>query len=332
MRLAEFLSQRGHGVAIVCRKGDLLQSECARQGLPCYPVQFGMDFSPVTIRLFWELFTIHQTDILITNISKEFRTAGIAAVLKGIPHINRIGAVGDLRMTVKTRILYSVFVDAVFVPSQSLFDFFAQYRFLRPKLRMFHNAMSVPEFCEKQNPVTRFAVVAKLSQRKQVDKVIQVFHRIPDLPWELHIGGVGPELESLWALTRHLSLEQQVFFTGKKINPYEFLQDKDVGILYSTSEGLSNALLEYMAMSCAVIASNVDGTPEVITPDVDGLLVDPQNLVDLEQAIRLLITQPQRRRSLARQGYSTIRQHFNRDVIFPRIEAELHQLIQSIHR
>ena len=61
--------------------------------------------------------------------------------------------------------------------------FFAGYAFLRPKLRMFHNAITVPEFRNTQNAITKFAVVAKLSALKQVDKVIQAFSRISDLPW-----------------------------------------------------------------------------------------------------------------------------------------------------
>jgi hypothetical protein len=111
LSLAEFLSQRGHHVAIVCREGDMLAVECAKRHLICYPVRFGMDFSLKTIRTFWQLFESEGTDIIITNISKELRTAGVAAKLKGVVHINCLGAFGDLKMTMKTRLLYFFLVD-----------------------------------------------------------------------------------------------------------------------------------------------------------------------------------------------------------------------------
>ncbi len=321
--LAEFLAQRDHHVAIVCREGDLLVNECATRNIPCRPFRFGTDFSPLAIARFLKLFKAERTEIIITNISKEVRTAGIAAKLKGIYHINRLGAFGDLKMTGKTRFLYSYFIDKVFVSSQSLFDHFAKQDFLRSKLRMFHNAIKVPPLDIVQNPVLKFAVVAKLSEVKQIDKVLQAFSRIRDLSWELHIGGFGPELDALQQISRELSLDDHVYFTGEKIDPYEFLKDKDVGILYSRSEAFGVAIIEYMASSCAVIASNVGGIPEIIKHERDGLLVDPENLTELEQAIRVLLNDPQRRLRLLRQGYKTVRSRFTHDIIFPRIETEL---------
>ena len=62
-----------------------------------------------------------------------------------------------------------------------------------------------------------------------------------------------------------------------------FYGTKTSRISYSSSEGLSIAIIEYLAMSCAVIVSNVGGTPEIITHNVDGLLVDSHNLDELEQ-------------------------------------------------
>ena len=257
------------------------------------------------------------------------RTAGVAAKLKGVVHINCLGAFGDLKMTAKTRLLYSLFVDKVFVPSRSMFDFFAKQDFLRPKLKMFYNAIEVPPLNIVQNLTVKFAIVAKLSKVKQVDKVIQVFSRIQDVAWELHIGGFGPELEQLQALTKELHLEGSIHFTGEKIDPYEFLKDKDVGILYSSTEAFGIAIIEYMALSCAVIASNVGGIPEIIRHNVDGVLIDPQNLDDLEQAIRLVITNPQRRETLIRKGHEKVQNQFNRNIIFVRIEEELQRILRQ---
>ena len=325
--LTEFLVRQGHHAAIVCREGDLLEDACAKRNIPCHPFHFGADFSPHTIARFLKLFKAEGTETIVTNISKELRTAGIAAKLKGIYHINRLGAFGDLKMTVKTKLIYSLFVDKVFVSSQSLFDHFAKQDFLRAKLRMFHNAIEVPPLQIPQNSIVKFAVVAKLSKVKQVDKVLQAFNRLQDLQWELHIGGFGPELEPLQKLCRDLGMEERVYFSETKVEPYDFLRDKDVGILYSSTEAFGIAIIEYMASSCAAIASNVGGIPEIITHDKDGLLVDPQNLDDLEQALRSLLNDPQHRLRLLRQGHQTVLSRFSREIIFPQLETEVLQSI-----
>lgn len=329
LSLAEFLSNRGHNAAIVCREKDMLAFACAQLQLKCHPVRFGMDFSVKAIWRFWRLFQVEGTDIIITNIAKELRTAGVAARLKGVIHINRLGAFRDLRMTTKNRLFYSLLVDFVFVPSWSMFGFFAKYDFLRSKLRMFHNAIEIPPLRIAHNAIVKFAIVARLSKLKQVDKVIRTFNRIRDLPWELHIGGFGPELESLQLLSRELHLEERIFFTGEKINPYEFLKDKDVGILYSRTEGFGIVVIEYMAMSCMVIASRVGGIPEIIEHKSDGILVDPDSPDELELAIRMVIDDPKYRETTIRKGHAKVKTQFNREIIFTQIEKELHRMITS---
>lgn len=340
LHLAAFLLQRGHHVAVVCRQHDPLIAECAARNLACYPLRFGADYSPRTIRWFLKFFQSYHTEAIITNISKDIRTGGVAAKLKGLAHINRLGNFTDLKKTLKIQLEYSWLVDRVFVPSQKLCDFFAQREYLRPKLRMFHNAITPPPLHVSQNAVLKFAIVANLSKRKQVDKVLQVFSRITDLPWELYIGGFGRELGALKALTRELRLEQRVHFAGgdsdaaefSKVDPYTFLRDKDVGILYSTQEGFPNVIVEYMGLSCAVIASRIDGIPEIVEHNVNGLLVDPHNPDSLEGALRVLIEKPELRGKLIREGYETVQRRFTQEIIFPAVEEEIYQTIAQVNR
>jgi len=337
LELADFLTQRGHRAQIVCRPGDLLQEACAARHLPCRTLTFGMDFSPAAIWWFWQLFRQEHTEALVTNIGKDVRAAGVAAKLRGLAHINRLGLHGDLANTRKNRLVYNGLVDRVFVPSQGLFTFFAAYEFLRPKLRQFYNGILPPPFAMPNNSVVKFATVANLSKRKQIDHVLRAFHRLRDLPWEFHIGGDGPELSNLQALTQELELTARVFFSHspqrgpgfQKVDPCQFLRDKDVGILYSTQEGLPNGLLEYMALCCAALASDIEGNREIIQDQDNGLLVPPDDLAALERALRLLVTAPEFRQTLIRRGYETIQTRFHRDIVFARVEEEIRRTIAS---
>lgn len=326
VELGQFLAQRGHQITVVCRRKDPLIETCERHGLPCVPIHFGFDFSPATITWFYRFFRAQQTEVVVTNVSKDLCTAGVAAKLCGIMPINRLGNTRDLKNTLKSRLMYNALVDCVVVPSHNLLEHFSTYDFLRGKLHMFHNAITPLPFKLRQNHIVKFAVVAKLSQRKQVDKVLQTFQRLQDLPWELHIGGFGPELDALQTLTQTLNLRFRVHFAGR-VDPYEFLQDKDVGILYSRYEAFGYAILEYLNMSCAVIASNVGGIPEILDHGVSGLLVDPSRLDDLEQAVRLLIRDPQQREMLARNGHERVCSQFNQQAIFAQIEAEMQRML-----
>ncbi|MDH5769297.1 MAG: glycosyltransferase, partial [Nitrospirota bacterium] len=59
----------------------------------------------------------------------------------------------------------------------------------------------------------------------------------------------------------------------------------DVAVVSSLSEGFSNVILEYMASSKSVVATNVGGNPEAVVDGETGLLVPPGDSLSLADAI-----------------------------------------------
>lgn len=84
-------------------------------------------------------------------------------------------------------------------------------------------------------------------------------------------------------------LERNVHFLGKRSDVPELLKISDLCVLPSLSEGLSNALLEYMAAGKPVIATRVGGNPDVITNEVNGVLVKAKDSGELAREILRLI-------------------------------------------
>jgi glycosyltransferase involved in cell wall biosynthesis len=73
------------------------------------------------------------------------------------------------------------------------------------------------------------------------------------------------------------------------------LAGADIVVFPSISEGLPVALLEAMSAGCSVIAARTGGMPEVLTDDVDAVLVDPADSRALADAIRALSADAPRR-------------------------------------
>lgn len=83
-----------------------------------------------------------------------------------------------------------------------------------------------------------------------------------------------------WINKAHPEISSRFIFTGAVKNVEEFLSKCKVGILCSTvayKEGVSNAVLEYMAAGLVAIATDVGGTSEIIEHAVNGFLVEPGN-------------------------------------------------------
>lgn len=69
----------------------------------------------------------------------------------------------------------------------------------------------------------------------------------------------------------------------------------DIFCLPSYWEGLANVLCEAMACGCAVVTTAVSGHPEVVKSGENGELVDPKNVESLKEALKRLLSNPERR-------------------------------------
>jgi glycosyltransferase involved in cell wall biosynthesis len=101
----------------------------------------------------------------------------------------------------------------------------------------------------------------------------------------------------------------------------DVLAAADIFVLPSLWEGLPIGLLEAMAMGKAVIASNVDGTSEIIKHDENGWLVETDNLIsDLAVALDVLSKDEERRKRYQRKAISTISDRYNAATMTRKIE------------
>ncbi len=130
--------------------------------------------------------------------------------------------------------------------------------------------------------------VGHLIGRKGHDLVIRAMTDLPD--FQLLIAGEGPDLKSLQALSAELGVSERVRFLGI-VRPEAMTQLYNAGdalILASSREGWANVLLEAMACGTPVVASNVWGTPEVVTSINAGVLMHERTPQGVVEGVRTL--------------------------------------------
>ncbi|MGH7927833.1 MAG: glycosyltransferase family 4 protein, partial [Candidatus Binatia bacterium] len=139
---------------------------------------------------------------------------------------------------------------------------------------------------ECDRPIVLF--VGRLVKEKGLDRLLTVWASLPGHQrMVLLIVGDGPLRESLECQTRNLRLFPAVRFLGHQAEVAKFYSVADLFVLPSTTEGMSNALLEAMAAGLPVVASNVGGNKDVITHQQNGFLVDWE---DTRLCARMLTT------------------------------------------
>jgi glycosyltransferase involved in cell wall biosynthesis len=101
-------------------------------------------------------------------------------------------------------------------------------------------------------------------------------------------------------------LNDHVFFLGNTFSKERLLSAMKIGVITSDSEGLSNAIMEYMASGVPAIASNVPGNRELIRDNENGCLFDNGNAKDLADIISYLMYNRDRAEEFARQASQNI--------------------------
>lgn len=120
----------------------------------------------------------------------------------------------------------------------------------------------------------------------------------------LRLVGGGPDYADLQQEIRERGLEGKAYLSGP-LNPCQVIEAygcADIFVLPSFAEGLPIVLMEAMSMEIPCIASCINGIPELIRHNVEGLLVAPSNVEQLAQTLGLLIEDADLRLRLGRAG------------------------------
>ncbi len=156
----------------------------------------------------------------------------------------------------------------------------------------------------------------RLVAEKRVDRLITAFGELTDkYPHALLlILGTGEQIKTLESMAG-----SAVRFIGFTDRVNEYLKAADVFVLPSATEGLSNAMLEALASSLAVVATSVGGAPDVIEHGTNGFLVNAENSGALKSAIDDLLADADLRNKLG----SNARQEMIADYAFPVIASRM---------
>jgi len=166
--------------------------------------------------------------------------------------------------------------------------------------------------------------VGRLEIRKGTDTLVEAVGRLAKCgvdQWRLLIVGDGPMRAELETQIATLGIADRVIMTGARTEVREALAAMDVFVLPSRTEGMSNALLEAMAMERAVVATAVGGTPEVVTDGVSGLLVPPEDPDALAAGMARLVSEPGQAEALSRGARERAASHFGSRAMVRRLES-----------
>ena len=160
-------------------------------------------------------------------------------------------------------------------------------------------------------PPVQIVSVGRLAPPKDFPTLVTAVARLPEGRAHLRVFGDGPLRAELEAQTRALGIEAAVEFAGEVPDARPHLEDADVFVLSSLSEGMPVSILEAMAAGLPVVASAVPGLEEVVVEGATGFLTPPGDADALTERLGRLVDDPSLRGRLGAAGRVRAEQHFS---------------------
>jgi glycosyltransferase involved in cell wall biosynthesis len=159
------------------------------------------------------------------------------------------------------------------------------------------------------------AFLGRLEKMKAVDlfpeMLVQLKQDFPDL--KMLMTGEGSLKNSLLEEFDRLGVSQMVHYLGvvETERVPELINQSCIFIYPSREEPFGLSIIEAMACGVPVVTTNVFGPSEIITNELDGLVVNPNDVRALAEAIRTLLNNKQLRMKIGLQGRTTVEKRFD---------------------
>ncbi|MCA0375119.1 MAG: glycosyltransferase [Gemmatimonadetes bacterium] len=147
-------------------------------------------------------------------------------------------------------------------------------------------ANAVPPVIPDTLPRPWLGYIGRLSHEKGWDVLLDALARVPvSQPCSLVIAGDGPDRAACEARIDALGLRDRVHLLGQIPSALPLYAQLDAIVMPSRSEGMPNVVLEALGADVPIVAARVGAVPELIPDDATGLVVPPENVPALTDAI-----------------------------------------------
>lgn len=342
--VAPMLQERGVDITVLTRRYPGLSKFEIIDGVPVArlpaPGPKPVASLVFTLSCLWYLLRLHPDVVHAFNLFSPLTTGLIYKRLRNIPLVVKVlrgGQLGDvvrlrsktmsrrrissMRRRVDAFVTISHEIDAeleslgiaktkrVFIPNGVEIERFKP--FSTPEKQALRGTLSLPA-----GPLVVYT--GRFVHEKRLDNLLHAWDQFqPNHPdAALVLVGDGDEATGLQA-----SAGPGVVFTGQMEDVLPYLQAADVFVLPSATEGLSNALLEAMAVGLPVIATSVGGAPDLIRDNENGILIPTEDVGAISSALDSLFGDDDYRRSLGQAARQIILEQYTLQVVAERLRS-----------
>ena len=321
-----FMSQY-YEVIGVSSPGDALTEASENEEILTYAIKMTRSITPtrdlIALHKLYVLFKLEKPFIVHTHTPKAGTLGMIAAKLAGVPHrLHTIAGLPLLETTgLKRKLLDVVEKHTYNCATQILPNSFGLKNIIleqqytsKTKLKVIANGSSngidtkhydsqliniqTKNSLKKQLKITDtdivFIFIGRLVKDKGINELITAFNTLSQSYNHaklLLVGHKDSQLNPLSAITENLiSINNQILEVGVQYDIRPYVAISHILTFPSYREGFPNVVLQASCMNLPCIVSDINGCNEIITNDVNGIIIPPKNTKALTQAMIKLLT------------------------------------------
>lgn len=329
--LAKALKLRGEE-AFVASSGGILVSELSASGISHISIDMKTksEISPKVFKAIFEVSSIVKR-LKIDVIHSQTRVTQVigffASRLSGIKFVSTCHGFFDMNVG---RFLLPAWGDRVIAISEAVKKhLITDFKVPESRISLIYNGIDVKRFLrhagdsQKEELRHKFGLkkegfvlgtISRFTADKGYDVLLYAMKEIlkKEKNVQMVFVGDGKEKGRIVELSRRLGLSEHVVFISPQINTVNILSVMDVFMFTPVrKEGLGLVVLEAMASSKVVVATDVGGIPSIIKDKVNGFLVEPGKPELLVEPVLSLLNDKELYKKMAKAGIETVVNKFS---------------------
>ncbi len=323
--LAQGLAARGHRVYVGCPAGSILYRMLRNSNVRCIAMRFRFKMDWANIKHLGAVVHQHGIELINAQSSLDRYSSVFARWLFHLDvkviHTRRQMALsmgGFLK-----NLIYYQGTDKIVAVSEAVKHSLVQLGIPAAHIKVIYNGTPAEKYTKIDE-----ALVAQLKMKLEIragDIVIgccarlkhqtQLIRALQYVKTKVKVVFIGIEdQDEFWRIMAQSNMPHEICLMGSDIPnqiALNYIKLFTIKVLPSTTEGLSQSLLEAMALGVPVIATGYAGNLDLIRDGYNGLLFEHGNVAELAQKIDLLIQEPALRKRLSDEGKKTALEDFS---------------------
>jgi glycosyltransferase involved in cell wall biosynthesis len=320
------LAERGYKVTLICKPEVEIIQQANESGIDVLPIRIAGDFDPFTISEIAGIYRKRKIDIVIANVGKDIRLAGLAAkFVSGVSVIALHQVDREIKNNLRYRFTYNSLADMMVVNS-----FATKNTLLKSapwlkdeKIKVVHHGIDYEKYSAANTKNIRtelglsqqdliIGFVGRLSVQKGVKYMLDAFKLVAEEFKNVHlvIAGTGELERMVKEFATKFNLEDRIHLLGFRKDIPDLMRTFDIFLLPSLWEGFGIVLIEAMAAGKPVVATNTSSIPEIVEDEQNGILVPTENAEAISNALTKLISESELRTKFGKEGQKIVREKF----------------------